>query len=377
MTKNRKLIIIIIAAILIIAASLLFAIYQGILPSFGGNSGEVVYVQKVSSVISHNVTVDRYGGIIESQKAITYKRDPERKVETVFVKVGDLVTKGTVLFKYDVRSSENSIASIQLDIEGLNNEISYLQGQGNSTEIQLQISERQLEIRQKQADLKKYQQEIEQSEVKSEISGVIKAISETGQDANGNEQPVITMSETGEFRVKGKVSEQSIATLSMGMPVIIRSRVNEEETWTGTISKIETEPASESQEGGYVYYDGNSGDKSTSYPFYVTLDSTAGLMLGQHVYIEPDYGQSQVKPKEGLWIDMSFIAYEDDGETPYVWVARNGRLTKRVLGLGEMDDFDYTVEIVSGLTEDDLIAWPDETLTEGMRAEDVAEVEEG
>ena len=223
--------------------------------------------------------------------------------------------------------------------------------------------------------MKRYEQEIEQSEVKAEISGVIKAVNETGQDASGSEQPIITMSETGEFRVKGKVSEQSIGTLSGGMPVIIRSRVNEDDTWTGTISKIDTEPAGENNQENMFYDSYGGGDKSTTYPFYVSLDSTTGLMLGQHVFIEPDYGQNQMKEKEGIWLDQSFIAYEEDGITPFAWVSRNGRLTKRALGLGEMDEFDYTVEIVSGLTLDDLIAWPDETLKEGMKAEDMAEVQ--
>ena len=375
MTKKKKTIIGVLAALILLAVLVLFAIYRGLLPSIGGNNGEVVYVQKVSTLTSTNFAIDRYAGVIESQKAITYKKDPERKIESVSVKVGDQVKKGTVLFKYDVRSSENNIASIKLDIEGLNNEIAFLQTQGDSTEIQLQISERQLEIRQKQADMKRYEQEIEQSEVKAEISGVIKAVNETGQDASGSEQPIITMSETGEFRVKGKVSEQSIGTLSGGMPVIIRSRVNEDNTWTGTISKIDTEPAGENNQENMFYDSYGGGDKSTTYPFYVSLDSTTGLMLGQHVFIEPDYGQNQMNEKEGIWLDQSFIAYEEDGITPFAWVSRNGRLTKRALGLGEMDEFDYTVEIVSGLTLDDLIAWPDETLKEGMKAEDMAEVQ--
>ena len=374
MTKKKKLVFGVLAAAILIAVLVLFAIYKGLVPSIGGNNGEVVYVQKVSSLLSTNFNVDRYSGIIESQKAVTYKKDPERKIETVYVKVGDVVKKGTALFKYDVRSSENNITSIKLDIEGLNNEIAYLQTQGDSTEIQLQISERQLEIKQKQEGLKKYEQEIENAEVKAEISGVIKGVNENGQDANGSEQPVITMTETGEFRVKGKVSEQSIGTLASGMSVLIRSRVNEDQTWNGHISKIDTEPSSNDNQNA-MYYDYGGGDKSSTYPFYVTLDSTTGLMLGQHVYIEPDYGQSQVKDKEGIWIDQSFIAYEDDGVTPFAWVARNGRLTKRSLGLGEMDDFDFTVEIVSGLSKDDLIAWPDETLKEGMKAEDMSEVQ--
>ena len=49
------------------------------------------------------------------------------------------------------------------------------------------------------------------------------------------------------------------------------------------------------------YYMGSSGTTATKYPFYISLDSTDGLMLGQHVYVEADYGQGDVK--EGLWLD--------------------------------------------------------------------------
>lgn len=33
-------------------------------------------------------------------------------------------------------------------------------------------------------------------------------------------------------------------------------------------------------------------------------------MLGQHVYVEADYGQGDVK--EGLWLDEYYIMQEDD-----------------------------------------------------------------
>ena len=35
--------------------------------------------------------------------------------------------------------------------------------------------------------------------------------------------------------------------------------------------------------------------------FYVNLDSSEGLMLGQHVYIEPDEGQDE--KKSGIWLN--------------------------------------------------------------------------
>lgn len=369
MTKTKKIIIGVVAAAIVVAALILLLIYKGMLPSVGGD-GSVAYVQKVSSLTSQTITVDRYAGVIESQKAQTYKKDNSRDIEEVYVKLGDTVVVGTPLFKYDVRTSENNIASIKLDIEALNNEISYLQSQGTSTEIQLQISERQLEIKQKQADLARYEQEINNSEVKSEIAGIVKGVN-ASNDNDTADQAVVTITEIGEFRVKGKVSEQSISTISQGMQVIVRSRVDETQTWNGTISKIDTEPAT-NQENEYAYY--NSGERSSSYPFYVSLDATVGLMLGQHVFIEPDYGQGTTVQKEGVWIDQSFVITEDDGSS-YVWLSNNNRLTKRTVELGEFDADQFTVEITSGLSIDDSIAWPDDTLKEGMKTKDISEAE--
>ena len=370
MTNKKKIIIGAAAAILVAVAAILFFIFRGI--SFGGDGDNVAYVQSVKSLSGYDMAVDRYAGVVEAQTAINYKKDTSRTIEEVYVKVGDTVNKGTPLFKYDVRTSENSIASIQLDIESLNNDIAYLQTQGNSTDIQLQISERQLEIKQKQADLKRYQQEIEQAEVLSEIAGLVKAVNSKGEDASGNEIPVVTISEIGEYRVKGNVSEQSISTLSAGLPVVIRSRVDETQTWKGTISKIEAEPQSNNNNDDMFYYGG--GERSSTYPFYVTMGTTNGLMLGQHVFIEPDYGQSDAVAKEGVWIEQSFIV-SDDGDSSYVWVDKNGRLDKRAVQTGEVDESDFTIKIENGLTEDDLIAWPDDTLREGMKTVDIAEAE--
>ena len=69
-----------------------------------------------------------------------------------------------------------------------------------------------------------------------------------------------------------------------------------------------------------------------SYPFYVELDSSDGLMLGQHVYIERDIGQDE--QKDGLWISDYYIVDADTNE-PYVWAANDKKkLEKRYVTLG-------------------------------------------
>ena len=60
---------------------------------------------------------------------------------------------------------------------------------------------------------------------------------------------------------------------------------------------------------------GDGMTQSSNYPFYVQLDGTNGLMLGQHVYVEPDVGQQEVKT--GIWLSDSFI--NDVDSNPYVW----------------------------------------------------------
>lgn len=370
MTKKKKLIIGALAAIILIVVIAFF-----ILRGFGNSRGDFsdgIYMERISDMNSYGFSVDRYSGVVEAQKTQTFKRDPEKKIAEIYVAVGQEVNVGTPLFKYDVRDAENNIAGINLDIEGINNEIAVLRSAGSSTEIQLQISEKELEIRQKQAELESLTQDIAQSEVLSSIDGIVKVVSEDGgYDNYGEELPVIAITEMGEFRVKGKVSEQTINNIYPGMEVLIRSRIDESQTWPGKINNIETEPTSQS--GGFSYYDSDSGERASSYPFYVSLDNTDGLMLGQHVFIEPDYGQNEMASKEGLWLQMDYIAYDEDG-TPYVWSASNGKTVKKNVELGEMDEESFTVEILSGLTEDDLIAWPDESIEEGMKAIDITEV---
>ena len=90
----------------------------------------------------------------------------------------------------------------------------------------------------------------------------------------------------------------------------------------------------------------------------MNLESLDGLMLGQHVTIEPDYGQATVK--DGIWLNSGWIVQEDDGSA-YVWAAKEGgaKLEKRSVELGEYDSDLDEYQIVSGLANSDYLAWPD------------------
>ena len=371
MKKKTKIIILISACILIAVIGIYF-----LFPKESNNQN--IYVQKVSTIIGSSYTENRYSGVVESSETVDINQDGNKSITDMYVEAGQKVSKGDKLFSYDTTEASNSIAQKKLDIEAQNNEIqaqnntiadykAELNKGGDKVEIQARINDASFAIRQAQNTIKATQTEIDQlnkqienSTVLSTIDGIIKEVNKDGgTDESGNQKPLVSITQTTDFRVKSSISE--MGTISEGTSVIVRSRVNEDQIYKGTVTKVETDPQSNSNNN---FYGADSSESASKYPFYVSLDNNKGLMLGQHVYIEADNGQST--KKKGIWLDASFIVSDDNGNS-YVWVSEKGKLKKRKVELGKTDEETYTTKIKSGLSVDDYIAWADDSYSEGMK----------
>ncbi len=383
MTKKKKIILIVVIVIIAVAVIAAVAL-QGKLggSSTGGNAAYVESVAELTGAQDAGVQ-NRYSGVVESQETWDVNVNSEQSVKEVFVQVGDEVEQGTPLFEYDTEELKLQLSQAKLELEEIGNEITGYNSQIKSlnaeksaaskdeqfnytTQIQsLQTSIKQAEYSQesKKIEIQKLQDSIEQAVVTSRIAGVVKAVNQSGStDEYGNEQAFMSILSTGDYRIKGTINETNVWMISEGQQVILRSRVDEEQTWTGTIAAIDT---SNEETNNNNYYDGmDEGMQSSKYPFYVQLDSSEGLMLGQHVYIETDEGQSE--EKEGIWLYSGYIV--QDGETPYIWADNgNGKLEKRTVELGEYDEEQDMYQVVTGISAEDYIAWPQEGLSEGMK----------
>ena len=346
-----------------------------------GKSDDKVYVEKVSKIMNtYTGNTNRYNGIVESQDSYEVNVDSSRTIKEILVKVGDEVEEGQTLVTYDTSDLEMQVKQAKLELEGIQNEIdssnkkiATLTDELNKTtdeddqfslktDIQTEensIEENKLDLESKNLEISKYQDQIKASMVVSKRSGVVKEINENGTDSNGNNAAFMTILQTGEYRVKGSIDEQNVWMISDGQTVVIRSRVDENQTWNGTISKIDTDNVQKSD-------DDSSSDSSvsaTKYPFYVELPSADGLLLGQHVYVELDEGQDE--QKEGIWLYSNYVVQDDGGA--YVWAANEKNcLEKRYVELGKYDENLAEYEILSGLAQNDYIAWPMEGLYEGV-----------
>lgn len=377
MTHKKKIILAAVAVVVIAAIAFLVWFLHG---GSSGSSGGV-YVQAVSDLNGASAGLaNRYSGVIETQKTESVEFDSSKMLKEILVSEGDRVSKGDPLFTYDTQSIELEIQQAELEIDRMNTTISndnaqiaQLQKDMNAAssadklgfsaqiqELQAEIAQTEYNIKSKQAEIDKLNASIANATVCAGMDGTVDAIADIDAIRNGTNlasdgspsNVYITILADGDYRVKGKISEQNIYEISEGTPVIVRSRVDESVTWTGTIASIDTQ----AEQDNNNYY--SSGESASNYAFYVNLDSIDGLMLGQHVTIEMDYGQAGVK--EGIWLNSGWIVQEEDGSA-YVWAAKSGgaKLEKRTVELGEYDADTDEYQILSGLETSEYLAWPD------------------
>ncbi len=382
--KNKKkplIIALICVAVLAVAAAGVWFFW--LKDYLAASSAPPVYVNSVSSIVGLDTGANpRYSGIVEPQQTYKINKDESKTVAEVLVEPGDEVQVGDVLFRYDTQEMQASLTQAEIDQQSIANIISTLQRQLTTAQtekknadndeqaaytIQIQDLEIQIKQQQYQASLKKdeidkLREAMNNTDVISEVDGVVKEVNDGSNSQTDTSQSCfISILSSGEYRIRGSVSELNYASISVGQAVTVHSRLDAEQVWNGTIDSIDQEAAPD-QNVNY-YYGMDSGEKSSTYYFYVKLDSLEGLILGQHVYIEPDLGEAA--QKEGLWLPAMYVAHDDSGS--FVWAKDDrDKLEKRMITLGEYDSESDLYEIKTGLARTDSIAYPSDSLMPGM-----------
>ncbi len=386
-----------------VSAMMVFSIFTGC----GKTSSDAVPVQSVSAVNGMFGTTQQqlFVGIVSTGNEANIKKDASRRVAKVNVKKGDIVKEGDVLFTYDAQQAKDSLLKAQLELEELKNSIESKKEEKelleadkqkvkeeNQLEYTLKIQSVDTDIREeefnlglKENEIKKLENSTKDLDVKAPFEGRIEKVGtadtsitseafdlseEESDDAvlsdesdGSTGETFIKLVETGNYRIKGTINETNIKDIYLEMPMVIHSRTDEDAVWYGTVSDIENKTPQKNT--GEDEYGGESADgemtTTSSYVFYVSIDSLEGLMIGQHVYMSA----AEEDVEEGAVIlNASFIC---DAETsPWVWAEKNGVLEKRPVTLDDYDEERDAYYILDGLTMEDFIASPTENLKEGM-----------
>ena len=346
-----------------------------------GGSGTAVYVQSVERLAAMGGIApgNRFLGMVVSEHTAEINRDADKTIAELLVKEGDDVQEGQALFSYDTEELQlnldkknleleqlkSSIESCKEKIKSLERERSGLSGTAKlqyTVEIQsaqVDQKEAELKLKTKEDEVKKAQELLDNSTVTSPITGRVQKINENDTtDSDGKPAAYITIQQSGAYRVKGVLGELQRGSLKEGDRVKMVPRTEENAAWTGTVTLVDYENPTQGSDTDRYY--GSSSDEMTTasrYPFYVELDSTDGLMLGQHLYIELDTGADA----PGVGISGAFLCYNEDGSA-YVWAEKGGKLEKRAVTLGDYDPMTDVQKITEGLSLEDYIAYPDPEL---------------
>lgn len=356
-------------------------------------SGESAYVQSVSAITGGGSVglYAQYNGIVEAKDVVEVNPTGSMPIKECYVSAGSKVAEGDPLFCYDVDDLELQYAQIEIDISGVENNLRTYRDQLSALNtklskaktderyaIELDIQTVELDIRKAEFDLEdkhrradEMQAVIDASEVLSPVTGTVRSVRDSsgaydpfGYGSGDGSSAYITIIAGTAFCVKGSVNEQTIYTLYVGMPVLIRSRVNDR-VCRGTIYRIDTDSPDNGQ-NGMVYYDG--GERASKYAFYVEPESIEGLMIGQHVLIDLN---TDTDTSSAMMLPAAFL-FEENGSF-YAWAAdADGRIEKRAVTVGAYDEETECYEVLDGLAMRDRIAFPDETIHVGMRATETA-----
>lgn len=253
--------------------------------------------------------VNRFAGVVIASGETKIEKDASKTVASINVAVGDTVKAGQVLFVYDGTQAQNSYdkAAIELEQDRISLQASYdqraeleaLRAGASDPDSQLAytleiqdldttIRETSYNITQKEKEVQALAAGLGNLEVKAATDGKVQSINaaDDQEETMGTSgQPFMVIMRTNAFRVQAYVNELNAGDLKVGDAITVRSRTDER-TWSGKVASIDfgnpSSAQSDSMEGG-------STDVSSSsrYPIVVDLDSSDGLMLGQHVFVEP------------------------------------------------------------------------------------------
>lgn len=368
--NNKKTLIIVLSVV----AVLVVALVAGLLLTADKSANEAA-VQSVAKLCASGTSAgigNVYAGTVESQKTVNINANTSYTISETYVKVGSTVKAGDKLFTYDMTENAMNTRQVQLDIEKLQNNAEALQEElyqlmeereeASSSEkstFSVQILQKQNEIKQnsydiesKQLELSNLRDEAAQATVSAPIAGVIREIRDLSSSSASN--VYMTIMATGDYRVQGIINEQNFEDIALGDKMLIHSRTDDK-IWYGKISEIDKDNP--------IYKNENSATASTDYAFYITLDSTKGLMLGEHVYLEKDLGLTT----DGKIQLPAYYIMGADTNKPYVFAEKDGKIARAYLELGELNEQTNCYVILSGITLEDYIAYPDASVKIGMK----------
>ena len=210
-------------------------------------------------------------------------------------------------------------------------------------EKEQKIKDLDLSKRSAELELKKLKKKVGDGVIKSTVEGVVKEATDEASAKNENKPVVSVVGEEG-FYVTGRVGETMLDQIKEGMTATVMSWQSGE-SYEATVTGVGNSPVSD--------YSTGENQNQSFYPFTLVIHGDANLSNGESVNLSMN---GIAAGSDGsIYLEKMFV--REEGNRYYVYKrGDNGRLTKQYVEVGK--NMYNSLEITSGLTMDDLIAFP-------------------
>lgn len=210
------------------------------------------------------------------------------------------------------------------------------------TETNAEIRTVKLDIKSSDLKIAQIEKELENQEVKSTINGVVKKVGDKDKGQTDGEAFLEIQSTKGIY-VKGMVDEYQRKKLKVGSQ-ISGTAYESGVSFEAEVKEISTYPVSSK-------YSNSNNSALSYYSFTAYIQDVQGLKNQESVSMELP---AEEMDASGIYLNREYVR-EKDGED-FVYKEENGRLVKQPVKTGKI--FYGMVEIKSGITEEDFIAFP-------------------
>lgn len=247
-------------------------------------------------------------------------------IKATYAEVGDYVNEGDILAEIDPDKTKrlyDNLLSSNICKNGSNSLVNYISENYGT---------------------------IDEMQITADKSGIISGINISDGNIATPVAPVFSVSASDDFCVKVSVDESKIESVKVGQRAQITMVADNSKIYSGTVSKISPVARKTVSLGGI----------GTVVDVYIDLDNA-------DKYIKSGYSarvKIEVASKNNLPILPYTAIHQDEDENEYVFTVCNGVIAKKYIETGlELTD---GVEIINGLTGNDLVTDSQAVYTEGQ-----------
>lgn len=243
-------------------------------------------------------------------------------------------------------------------------------GDGNNytaDELKAAISDKEDDIAQAKEDLheaqisyKEAKAEVDKATVKAKLAGTVTTAYSKGTLPTDGSAAIVVKAADGMY-VKTSISEMELDSVKVGGTIKCVSSDTGDE-YTAEVKEISDFPTADSSNGGDA-----SNPNSSYYPIVAFIKDADGLSPGGSVEVSYSSKSMGTANENAVYLQKAYIRTEDKKSYVYLRDKKTKRLKKQYITVGKTMNGQY-IEIVSGVTEDDNIAFPyGKNLREGVK----------